>query len=149
MAKNVRITYNDNSAEVLNRFQKAVRNGLVAIGLTAETKAKKNITKNKSVDTGRLRNSITYAIAGEKPHVNTYKANKKNLSEKKLTTYSYDGIAEGKKNSAVYIGTNVEYAPDVEYRDIAHRTGKAHFLRDSMDKQKNTFKQIIDAAMKS
>ena len=147
MAKNVKITYNDNSAEVLNRFQKAVRNGLVAIGLTAETKAKKNITKNKSVDTGRLRNSITYAIAGEKPHVNTYKANKKSSGKKKLTTYSYDGIAEGKKNSAVYIGTNVEYAPFVE-NGSRNNTPKP-FLKPAATEHAEEYKKIMTEAMKN
>lgn len=33
---------------------------------------------------------------------------------------------------AVYIGTNVEYAADVELNDsVSHRVGQAHYLRDA------------------
>lgn len=60
----------------------ALARALEEIGLAAEGFAKKNLTKNHSVDTGRLRNSVTHAI---------------NMDEQ-----------------AVYIGTNVEYAPYVE-----------------------------------
>ena len=50
---------------------------------------------------------------------------------------------------AVYIGTNVEYAPYVEYNDnAAHPTGKAHFLRDAATTHSEHYKQIMEAALK-
>lgn len=52
----IRIT--DNTDEVLSSLEKAIKNGLTAIGLTAEGHAK----KAAPVDTGRLRNSITHAV---------------------------------------------------------------------------------------
>lgn len=48
---------------------------------------------------------------------------------------------------AVYIGTNVEYAPYVEYRDARHTTGKAHFLRDAAADHGDHYKAIMEAAL--
>lgn len=53
------------------------------------------------------------------------------------------------KDEAVYIGTNVEYAPYVEYGDQSHKVGKKHFLRDSVQGHEEHYKAIIEAALKS
>ena len=74
MAKN--IEYRDNTEEVLSALEAAIKRGNEAIGMAAERHAKKRITIARAVDTGRLRNSITYALAGEETHVKSYKANK-------------------------------------------------------------------------
>ena len=52
------IEFTDNSKEILSAFDKAMHNGLTAVGMTAEGHAKKNCP----VDTGRLRNSISTAV---------------------------------------------------------------------------------------
>lgn len=72
----------DNSAEVKQAFEDAIARALETCGLTAVAYAVENITKNGSVDTGNLRNSISKRV---------------DMGEK-----------------AVYIGTNVSYAPYVE-----------------------------------
>jgi len=73
----------ENNAEIIKQaMNDAILVALEEIGLVAERYAKENLTKNKSVDTGRLRNSVIHAIDNEE--------------------------------KAVYIGTNVEYAPYVE-----------------------------------
>ena len=68
-------TFIDRSDEVLDAFEKAIEKGLTAIGMTAEGHAKREITKlvysrgnndKKYRLTGKLRNSITFAISGEK-----------------------------------------------------------------------------------
>lgn len=56
------IKFIDNSDEVLSAMQKAAVRALEKCGLTGEGYAKKNLTKNKSVDTGNLRNSITHEV---------------------------------------------------------------------------------------
>lgn len=57
-------------------------------------------------------------------------------------------VVESEK--AVYIGTNVEYAPYVEYGDNAtHKTGGAHFLRDAATEHGEHYKQIMEAALNS
>lgn len=48
----------------------------------------------------------------------------------------------------VYIGTNVEYAPPVEFRDIEHKTGNAHFLRNSVSDHTKRYKELIKMVLK-
>lgn len=74
-------SFEDNTGEIMAAFRNAEERALMAIGEKAVDYAKRNLTDNGSVDTGRLRNSITYVI----------------------------------DNGEVYIGTNVEYAPYVEF----------------------------------
>ena len=53
------VVIKDNSGEFLKALPEQIEAALTAIGLTAETYAKKDCP----VDTGRLRNSITNAVA--------------------------------------------------------------------------------------
>lgn len=56
------VTITDNSGLVKDALQDQIEKALLAIGMTAETYAKRDCP----VDTGRLRNSITHAVeAGE------------------------------------------------------------------------------------
>lgn len=49
-----------------------------------------------------------------------------------------------------YVGTNVEYAPYVEFIDrYHHQTGKAHFLRDGAQNHVNEIKAVAEAALSS
>ena len=61
----MKVDYKDNSKEVLAALEKGIKNGLEAIGLTAETYAK----KGTPVDTGRLRNSISHTVDGEATYI--------------------------------------------------------------------------------
>ena len=143
MAKN--IEYRDNTEEVLKAMEAAIRSGNEAIGLAAEGHAKRKITQAGAVDTGRLRNSITYALAGEETHVKSYKANK---GGKDRETNTYDGTAEGKKGCGVYIGTNVEYAPGIELG--THRSaGAVHFLQDAATNHTDEYKRLMEDSMKN
>ena len=107
-------TYKDNTDEVLSKMGKAIERGLEAIGMTAEGHAKKVLTKavytgNKDYPlTGRLRNSITYAVSGKKAAIQSYSGDH---GEEGGT---YDGTAPDDKEKAVYIGTGVEYAIGIE-----------------------------------
>jgi hypothetical protein len=142
VAKN--IEYRDNTEEVLSALEAAIKRGNEAIGMTAEGHAKKKITAAGAVDTGRLRNSITYALAGEETHVKSYKANKGGKDRK---TYTYDGTAEGKKGSGVYIGTNVEYAVFVE--NGAQGRTPVHFLQDAATGHTDEYKRLMEDSMKN
>lgn len=53
------------------------------------------------------------------------------------------------QEEAVYIGTNVEYAPYVEYGEYEHKTGKNHFLRDAATTHGDHYKAIMEAALKA
>ena len=65
----MKVDYKDNSQQILSAMEKGKRNALTAIGATAETHTKENITADKLVDTGRLRNSISYTVDGEAAYI--------------------------------------------------------------------------------
>ena len=138
MAKN--IEYRDHIEEVLSALEAAIKRGNEAIGMTAERHAKKKCP----VDTGRLRNSITYALAGEETHVKSYRANK---GGKERETYTYEGTADGEKGSGVYIGTNVEYAVFVE--NGAQGRTAVHFLQDAAANHSDEYKRMMEDSMKN
>ena len=60
-----------------------------------------------------------------------------------------NSISNKVDGNSVYIGTNVEYAPYVEFNDSAHHeTGKAHFLRDAATTHGDEYKRIAELVMK-
>jgi hypothetical protein len=139
------VTFRDNTDEVIGLLQKAKHRGLEAIGLTAEGHAKKKCP----VDTGRLRNSITYAIAGYATHVQSYRrGNVAGGTSQKHKYYDYGGGAmEGEKDSAVFIGSNVEYAPFIELG--ANGRPPVHFLQDAASGHGDEYKRLMEDSMKN
>lgn len=111
---------------------------LTQVGIDAQ----KNVAALVPVDTGLLRNSITYAISGQSPAKERYKANKGDASG------SYNGIVGDSNELAVYIGTNVEYAEAVEFREnVQHINGQAHFLRDGITDHLGEYKESIEKVL--
>ena len=142
------VEFRDNTKTVLESIDKALTKGLEAVGMKAETYAKKDCP----VDTGLLRNSITYALSGEMPHVKEYRAYRRNESERKAdrnrAIYSYTGTAPGiAGEKSVYIGTNVEYAPYVEFGTSRQRAQP--FLRPAATEHGAEYRRIIEAALKA
>lgn len=135
-------TYKDNTDEVLSALEKAKIRGLTAIGMTAEGHAKKKITQAKAVDTGRLRNSITFAVSGESANISSYSGDH---GEEGGT---YSGTAPNDKEKAVYIGTGVEYAIGIETG--SHRkAGGVHFLQDAATGHTDEYKRLMEDSMKN
>lgn len=142
------IEFRDNSDKILELLQGAKRRGLIAIGLAAEGHAKKRITDAKAVDTGRLRNSITYALAGEEAHVKEYRGYRKGEGEEKRAIGKYEGNAPGQKGDGVYIGTNVSYATGIETG--SHRkAGGVHFLQDAASNHSDEYKNLMENSIKN
>jgi hypothetical protein len=133
-------TTKDNTKEVLSALDKAVERGLKAIGLEAEGNAKKYET---AVDTGRLRNSITWALSGEEANTKEYEYKVGEETKKG----HYEGNAPKDKNKAVYIGTNVEYAPYVELG--AKGRDALHFLKRAATDHKDRYKELLKDAMEN
>ena len=135
-------TYKDNTDEVLSALEKAKIRGLTAIGMTAEGHAKKKITQAKAVDTGRLRNSITFAVSGESANISSYSGDH---GEEGGT---YSGTAPNDKEKAVYIGTGVKYAAGIETG--SHRkAGGVHFLQDAAANHSDEYKKLMEDSMKN
>lgn len=115
---------------------------------------------NCPVDTGLLRNSITYALDGEEPQLKSYKAaygSAKKANGKRYSAGSakagsvgvgfYAGQVPPEEDGArsVSVGTNVEYAEYVEFGEKArHTVGRAHFIRDSVADHMGEYKHILD-----
>lgn len=120
------IRVEDHTKEVLERLRKQVQLGFAAVGAEAEGYAKENCP----VDTGRLRNSITWAC--------TTKNDAKNE----------DGAPQGiPEENSLYLGTNVEYGVFVEYCDYQHKVGQRHFLRDALANHGDHYQEIMQAAL--
>ena len=134
----MKVDYKDNSQQILSALEKGKRNALTAIGATAETHTKENITADDLVDTGRLRNSITYA-AGDYLGIGTYTDNKKKK-------YSDAKARNTPKDDEVAIGTNVEYAAYTEL-GTQHITAH-HYLKRAVTEHKDEYKEIAVHAIK-
>ena len=61
-SKAVDVKLIDNSGEFKGAIEEALLRALERMGLAAEGYAKENLTSLKAVDTGNLRNSITYSV---------------------------------------------------------------------------------------
>ena len=152
----VQVEFRDNTNEVIGLFHKAKHRGLEAIGLAAEGHAKKKLTKEVYTGdkdwplTGRLRNSITYAIAGYQTHVKDYRrGNVSGGASGKHKRYEYsDQTMDGEKDSAVYIGTNVEYAPGIEL-GTHRKAGAVHFLQDAASNHGAEYKRLMEDSMRN
>lgn len=139
MSNEIKIDITDNSKMVKDALEKAIHRGLVAIGLTAERHAKEDA--DMPVDTGRARNSITYAVAGEQAHIQTYSGDH---GEEGGT---YSGVADGKKDSAVYLGSNVSYFPTIE---LGGRYMRArHVLRNAASGHTAEYKELFEESLKN
>ena len=124
MSNNIRIV--DNSGEVLRELESRVKVALEAVGLQAEGDAKLELENSpRRIDTGLLRNSITFAVSGEAPKISSYHSNPthgktkstekrgivgKAVTPQKSGTYTGTAPNDPKDKQAVYIGSNVEYA---------------------------------------
>ena len=135
----MKVDYKDNGQQILSALEKGKRNALTAIGATAETHAKENITADKLVDTGRLRNSITYA-AGDYSGIGTYTDNNKK-------SYSDATARNTPKDDEVGIGTNVEYAAYTEL-GTQHITAH-HYLKRAVTEHKDEYKNLTAQAIQS
>ena len=144
MAKMTEVKLDDFSPKVLEQMEEQILLGLEMIGQEAE----KNAKEECPVDTGLLRNSITHALAGKAPATKSYKADKPDKNGvTKSGTYKGKTPKQGNEHS-VYIGSNVEYALDVEYGDKNHKTGKKHFLKDAATNHNDQYKEIMKLALK-
>lgn len=105
-------------------------------------------TLKAPVDTGLLRNSITYAVAGEPPKMRTYKADKPDDTGK-INTGTYVGsTTKAPGEHAVLIGTNVKYGI---YQELGTSKGRSTpFLRPTMEQElKNgKLKELIEMGLK-
>lgn len=128
----------DHIAEVRAELKDRIPVILEALGLQAEGNAISEITAMGAVDTGRLRNSITFATQNAQGSPNTQPG-----AQAKSEDYTPHGKAE---EGSVYIGTNVEYA---QYIELGAR-GRAPrpFLKNAIVNYEDQYKDIIEKGLR-
>ena len=135
----MKVDYKDNSQQILSALEKGKRNALTAIGSSAETHTKDNITADDLIDTGRLRNSITFAT-GDYSGIGTYTDNEGNR-------YDDAKARNTPKDDEVAIGTNVEYAAYTEL-GTQHITAH-HYLKRAVTEHQDEYKKLAVEAIKT
>lgn len=133
------ITTKDNTKEVLEALERVKVRGLRAIGIEAVGFAIDD--PNMAVDTGLARNSITFALSGEEADKTSYKADRGD------GTGSYSGTAPDDKETAVYLGSNVEYFEIIELGG-PNMTAR-HVLQNAVQNHKERYKELMEDNMKN
>ena len=103
-------------------------------------------------DTGLLRNSITFAIGGEAPNIQSYTSNSKNkngeLIEPKEGHYDGRADADSKGEVTVYVGTNVQYAPYQELGAPNANVDAHPFLRPAFEEHRDEIERIVTSCLR-
>ncbi len=114
---------------------KATAVAMVTIGLGLQRAAK----LLAPVKTGRLKASITYATKTDRSLV-------------EAEASPGDAVSTPRRKYRVYVGTNVEYAPHVEYgtnqmRKLSFGTQAQPFLRPALDDNRKNIRDILSEAL--
>jgi len=122
------------------KVDKAIEKALRYVGGLAERYAKETISDMRAVDTGFLRNSITWALDGEPANISGYH------DDPGIQHGKYEGSAqkEGDGTRSVYIGTNIYYAPYVEFGTTRMR--ERPFLRNALQNHKEEYERLFKEA---
>ena len=128
---------------VIDKVHQNAKKALRMIGMTVEGRAK----SLAPVDTGLLRNSITYALGGSAPAATSYANN----SGGNAGEYAGEADEDGAGELSVTIGTNVSYAA---YQELGHHTRNGKwvapqaFLRPAMESSMDDIKRILETELK-
>lgn len=133
--------------KVKEKMSEALWETVELIGIQAEKNANLEITSKvydtpespNYVRTGRLRNSITYAVAGKSPHITGY-------ADAEGKRYAYSGTAPKAEMPTVYIGTNVEYAAAVEL-GASNRMKPRPYLKPAATNYTSEYKLITETVV--
>lgn len=124
-----------NKDAVMRKVMENMKKAAKAIGGIAESHAKEYCP----VDTGLLRNSITYALGGETPSRTLYYDNAmENMGQ-------YDGQAPDDTDNqvTVYTGTNVKYGIFQELGAPSINLPAQPFIRPAMENHMSEYQQAI------
>lgn len=137
--KNFDFKFTSNREKYVEAMEKGKEAALDAIG----SKVAGYASMLAPVDTGRLKNSITWAI--KKTEGRTY-----NYRDDDGNPYSYD-VGAGLSEDAVAVGTNVEYAI---FQETGSSKTKAHpyltpAVKNHLDEYKKLAEAMIEEALKN
>lgn len=135
----IKVEIKSNKKEYSDALDAVAEKVLTMWGMQAESAAK----KLAPVDTGLLRNSVTWALAGGGANTPSYRADDGSASG------SYSGQAQADQGGPrhVYIGSNVEYAP---YQELGKSKMKAQpFLGPAIEQNRDYFQNILETELKN
>ena len=134
---NSTIRIEDHSKEYLDKVGEALERAMEAIGIHLEGEAKEELENTpRRVDTGLLRNSITYAIDGKSAAISSY------TDDEGKKSGTYHGTApKEEKGRSVAVGTNVSYAPYVH--EGTSKMAPNRFLKNAVERNKEQVTQYI------
>ena len=128
--------------------EKAMKKAARMVGATIANHAQERCP----VDTGLLRNSITFAVGGEAPNIQSYTSNSKDKAGKLIDSQEghYDGRADAdsKGEVTVYVGTNVQYAPYQELGAPNRNLDARPFLRPAFEEHRDEIERIVTACLR-
>ena len=102
-----------------------------------EGQAVRNVREVGAIDTGRLRGSITHATKDGVSRVRH--SNSKGAGQ-------HDAVSRPHSEYEVWIGTNVEYAPYVEYG--TRKMSPRPYLRPALDNNRKLVRKLFADALK-
>jgi len=116
--------------EVSSAIEEGIKEGLNLVGLQLQSQAIRNITNQGQVDSGRMRASITYVTEDVKGEI---------ASDNKGVTHNKDRASGSAPTKSLYIGSNVEYAPQQEKVNS--------FIERAVTQQKSNIGKLMNEAM--
>lgn len=132
---NIHTEFIDNSEELLREVENGVQRALESMGLVAEGYAKTECP----VNTGNLRNSITYAVDGNEVVIGT---NVEYAPFVEMGTGIYAANGDGRKDPWTYMGEDGKW----------HMTNGAHphpFLKPAVANHTDQYNKIIEQILRN
>ena len=133
------VSCEDHTDEIIERIGTAIVKALVRIGMQAESFAKRYITTLKAVDTGRLRNSITFKVEENKNEVYIGTPVEYAIYVELGTGKYYDG---GQKTAWAYQDAKGNW-------HMTHGQRARPFLKPAAANHARTYKNIVEDEMRN
>ena len=142
--------------KVLRATDEAITKFLTECGMHLEREAKYELENDpRRIDTGLLRNSITFALGGEETAIKSYSADRprkqwvpgedgepghyERAGEIPTGTYSGHLPADTEKTRTLYVGTNVEYS--VYVHEGTKKMTPNRYLKNAFEKNMQQIEQ--------
>lgn len=136
---------NNHIPEYIKGTKTALETALDTVGMQAASSAATELQNNPSrIDTGLLKNSITWAVGGKSANLSTYNADRESKYTGKMPDPgNYKGTApsDDEGQVTVYVGTNVEYSLYVH--EGTERMAPNRFLKNAVDRYKQEYIEIM------
>ena len=141
----------DNSAAFIAAVEAAAEVAMDAVGMQAASACARELQRSPSrIDTGLLKNSITWAVGGKPAAISSYSADRPSKYTGKMPpsgSYSGTAPADTDKTKSVYVGTNVEYA--IYVHDGTKRMTANHFIKNGISKNRGKLLEIMGRTLQN